>query len=363
MSRLSSDLWMLKCSGLVDGGRPVCNERLAAKKEVTVPRSGAKRQLAGSVEDLLRLTETLHQEKLFTLLPCCVSLAAFTRRHQVKKEKKEEVANASLPPRLASVGGGARPGIFLSKPRLSACKNSTQGPFRTAPAAFVGLSNSAASGRQKAEQREEPTCKEEADEEKGTPHLLAFVGEGCKYCERMAGSLRLVEEQTGERVLRLEVWRNALNFERLDRGRCGGLPFFINLKSLRFVCGATSPRNLLHWAVGLPCNPHEPPPPSQEELDAAQRSTVGPVCAPLLECSLAGGPHNAWPRGSLAAECGSSEAQEPRDREAAARTRAAERRACNRQINSSSSISKGRDNSSSCSSLVFLSCVAKERDP
>lgn len=108
------------------------------------------------------------------------------------------------------------------------------------------------------------------------PHLLAFVGEGCTYCERMSQPLHLVEKRTGEKVLRLEVWHNALNYEllqRLDRGRCGGLPFFVNLRTGAFICGATSFRNLLHWAAGLPCNPHEPPPPSTEELEAARRKT------------------------------------------------------------------------------------------
>ncbi|OEH76887.1 transmembrane protein [Cyclospora cayetanensis] len=45
------------------------------------------------------------------------------------------------------------------------------------------------------------------------PHLLAFIGKGCPYCERMERPLRLVEEQTGERILRLEVWHNQLNYE------------------------------------------------------------------------------------------------------------------------------------------------------
>ncbi|KAL8428345.1 hypothetical protein Efla_007486 [Eimeria flavescens] len=96
---------------------------------------------------------------------------------------------------------------------------------------------------------------------------------------RMEEPLRLVEEQTGQKVLRLEVWRNALNYEllqRLDRGRCGGLPFFFNMQSEGFICGATTFRNLLHWAAGLPCSSQEPPPPSKEELEAAQRNT-GPV--------------------------------------------------------------------------------------
>lgn len=41
--------------------------------------------------------------------------------------------------------------------------------------------------------------------------------------------------------------------QRIDAGRCGGLPFFYNTQSKQFICGATDPHNLLKWGTGLPC--------------------------------------------------------------------------------------------------------------
>ena len=48
--------------------------------------------------------------------------------------------------------------------------------------------------------------------------------------------------------------------QRLDRGRCGGVPFFYNKRSRRYICGATTYANLRAWALGEPCEPILPPP-------------------------------------------------------------------------------------------------------
>ena len=41
----------------------------------------------------------------------------------------------------------------------------------------------------------------------------------------------------------VQVWYDPKNLELLqkyDKGRCGGVPFFYNKRSRRFICGATS---------------------------------------------------------------------------------------------------------------------------
>ena len=61
----------------------------------------------------------------------------------------------------------------------------------------------------------------------------------------------------------LQVWYESKNLEllqRLDRGRCGGVPFFYNKRSRRFICGATTYDNLKAWALCEPCEPFLPPP-------------------------------------------------------------------------------------------------------
>ena len=60
-----------------------------------------------------------------------------------------------------------------------------------------------------------------------------------------------------------QVWYSSKNLEllqRLDRGRCGGVPFFYNKRSRRFICGATTYDNLKAWALCEPCEPFLPPP-------------------------------------------------------------------------------------------------------
>ncbi|PFH34076.1 hypothetical protein BESB_072280 [Besnoitia besnoiti] len=110
------------------------------------------------------------------------------------------------------------------------------------------------------------------------PHLLAFVGEECEYCRRMQAVEKAVEALlSGVKIHRLEVWHNALNFEllqELDRGgKCGGLPFYFNMRTLQWICGATTKTNLLAWAADQPCRPHEPPALQAEDLEVLNRRT------------------------------------------------------------------------------------------
>ncbi|KFG40959.1 putative transmembrane protein [Toxoplasma gondii p89] len=110
------------------------------------------------------------------------------------------------------------------------------------------------------------------------PDLLAFVGEECEYCRRMEPVEKAVEDLLpGTKIHRLEVWHNALNFQllqELDRdGKCGGLPFYFNIRTLQWICGATTKTNLLAWASHQPCKSHEPPALQAEDLEVLNRRT------------------------------------------------------------------------------------------
>ncbi len=65
----------------------------------------------------------------------------------------------------------------------------------------------------------------------------------------------LVEKLKGEgvKIEQFEVWhdeKNAAQMEKYDRGYCGGVPFFINTTSKRFICGGVDEKELRAWAEG-----------------------------------------------------------------------------------------------------------------
>ncbi|CBZ55057.1 conserved hypothetical protein [Neospora caninum Liverpool] len=109
------------------------------------------------------------------------------------------------------------------------------------------------------------------------PHLLAFVGEECEYCKMEPVEKAVEGLLPGTNIRRLEVWHNTLNYEllqELDRdGKCGGLPFYFNMRTLQWICGATTKANLLAWAAHQPCKSHEPPVLQAEDLEIFNRRT------------------------------------------------------------------------------------------
>jgi hypothetical protein len=62
-----------------------------------------------------------------------------------------------------------------------------------------------------------------------------------------------VEKTLGVKVEKLEVWNDDQNYKRLaeiDKGLCGGVPFFYNTESKQFICGSSDETTLLAWAQG-----------------------------------------------------------------------------------------------------------------
>ena len=50
----------------------------------------------------------------------------------------------------------------------------------------------------------------------------------------------------------METWHdeeNAKLLEQYDKGRCGGVPFFYNTKSEKFICGNCDYETLKAWAL------------------------------------------------------------------------------------------------------------------
>lgn len=81
--------------------------------------------------------------------------------------------------------------------------------------------------------------------------LLEFYGEGCPHCTTMKPLVERLEKELGIEVGKFEVWdnkENAKEKEKYDSGLCGGVPFFFNTESEKFICGATDYDNLKAWA-------------------------------------------------------------------------------------------------------------------
>ncbi|MBS3083804.1 hypothetical protein J4423_03300 [Candidatus Pacearchaeota archaeon] len=83
--------------------------------------------------------------------------------------------------------------------------------------------------------------------------LYDFYGTECVHCHEMTPLVEKLEKEEKVKVERLEVWHNAANAKKLqefDKGRCGGVPFFYNDKTGKFICGSTTYDKLKEWAKG-----------------------------------------------------------------------------------------------------------------
>jgi len=61
-----------------------------------------------------------------------------------------------------------------------------------------------------------------------------------------------LEEEAGVEVAKLEVWHNEGNAKRLreyDKDYCGGVPFFYNTKTGKWICGSADYERLKKWAI------------------------------------------------------------------------------------------------------------------
>ena len=82
-------------------------------------------------------------------------------------------------------------------------------------------------------------------------HLLEFYGTECPHCVRMHDLVVQLEKEEGIKVESLEVWDNKENEKRLlllDKDLCGGVPFFYNTKTNKWICGEGSYEELKAWA-------------------------------------------------------------------------------------------------------------------
>ncbi len=82
-------------------------------------------------------------------------------------------------------------------------------------------------------------------------HLLEFYGTECPHCVEMHELVIKLEKEEGIKVEALEVWHNEENakrLEELDKTFCGGVPFFYNEKTGKWICGEADYQELKDWA-------------------------------------------------------------------------------------------------------------------
>ncbi|HSU72486.1 MAG TPA: hypothetical protein VLJ21_01395 [Candidatus Binatia bacterium] len=78
-----------------------------------------------------------------------------------------------------------------------------------------------------------------------------FHGQECFHCRNMDPLVERLEKEFGIKITKLEVWHNEKNAQKLeeaDQGRCGGVPFFWNSKTRKWICGETGYDELKEWA-------------------------------------------------------------------------------------------------------------------
>ncbi len=68
----------------------------------------------------------------------------------------------------------------------------------------------------------------------------------------MAPLVERLEREEDVNVARLEVWHNEANarlMREYDKGYCGGVPFFLNKKTGKWLCGEVDYGRLKKWAT------------------------------------------------------------------------------------------------------------------
>jgi thiol-disulfide isomerase/thioredoxin len=81
--------------------------------------------------------------------------------------------------------------------------------------------------------------------------LIDFYGLECPHCHNMEPLVARLEKEANVKVDRIEVWHNEENAKKMegyDKGRCGGVPFFMNTDTGAMICGEVPYEDLKSWA-------------------------------------------------------------------------------------------------------------------
>src|SRR3989344_2723195 len=76
-----------------------------------------------------------------------------------------------------------------------------------------------------------------------TDTLFEFYGRECHPCQTMKPVVDSLEKNEHIKIMRFEVWHSPENERtrrKYDSLFCGGVPFFINTKTGKWICGPAS---------------------------------------------------------------------------------------------------------------------------
>lgn len=83
--------------------------------------------------------------------------------------------------------------------------------------------------------------------------LLEFYGTECVHCKAVGPLIERLRVEEQIEIQRLEVWHNEKNaalMRQLDKGYCGGVPFFYSKRTGKWLCGSVDYETLRRWAQG-----------------------------------------------------------------------------------------------------------------
>jgi ribosomal protein S27AE len=83
-------------------------------------------------------------------------------------------------------------------------------------------------------------------------YLLEFFGKECPHCSAMLPLSERLQNEEGMKVQQYEVWHNDENgklMKKYDQNRCGGVPFFYNTHTEKWLCGGVTYEKLREWAL------------------------------------------------------------------------------------------------------------------
>ena len=86
----------------------------------------------------------------------------------------------------------------------------------------------------------------------GKGRLLDFYGTECPHCIEMDPLVKRLEKEEKIKIEKIEVWHNEKNaamLKKIDKGYCGGVSFFFNEKTGKWICGSESYEKLKKWAL------------------------------------------------------------------------------------------------------------------
>ncbi len=92
--------------------------------------------------------------------------------------------------------------------------------------------------------------------------VIEFYGETCPHCMSMKPIVASIEEETGAKLDKLEVWNNEENARKMESHyeligeACGGLPgvpAFVNVDTKQALCGAHDKADIIALMEGADC--------------------------------------------------------------------------------------------------------------